>query len=51
MTHPDSDCDILDMVGKIGRSYNQPNWSHLKTDLESMGIVEISQRSDYVLVL
>jgi hypothetical protein len=23
--HPDSDCDGLDMVGKITRLYNQPN--------------------------
>jgi hypothetical protein len=28
--HPDSDCDVLDMVGKIRRLSNQPNWFHPK---------------------
>jgi hypothetical protein len=28
--HPDSDCDELDMVGKIRRLSNQPNWFHPK---------------------
>jgi hypothetical protein len=49
--HPDSDCDGLDMVGKIRRLSNQPNWFHPKICPESMGIVETSQRSDSVLVL
>ena len=49
--HPDSDCDGLDMVGKIKRLSNQPNWFHPKIRLESTGIVETSQRSDSVLVL
>jgi hypothetical protein len=47
--HPDSDCDGLDMVGKIRRLSNQPNWFHPKIRPESMGIVETSQRSDSVL--
>jgi hypothetical protein len=49
--HPDSDCDRLDMVGKITRLSNQPNWFHPKIHLESTGIVETSQRLDSVLVL
>jgi hypothetical protein len=49
--HPDSDCNGLDMVGKIRRLSNQPNWFHPKIRPESMGIVETSQRSDSVLVL
>jgi hypothetical protein len=49
--HPDSDCNGLDMVGKIRRSSNQPNWFHPKIRPESTGIVETSQRSDSVLVL
>jgi hypothetical protein len=49
--HPDFDCDGLDMVGKIRRLSNQPNWFHLKTHPESTGIVETIQRSDSVLVL
>jgi hypothetical protein len=49
--HPDSDCDGLDMVGKIRRLSNQPNWFHSKIRPESTGIVETSQRSDSVLVL
>jgi hypothetical protein len=49
--HPDSDCDGLDMVGKIRRLSNQPNWFHLKIHLESTGIVETIQRSDSILVL
>jgi hypothetical protein len=49
--HPDSDCDELDMVRKIKRLSNQPNWFHLKIHLESTGIVETIQRSDSVLVL
>jgi hypothetical protein len=49
--HPDSDCDGLDMVGKITILSNQPNWLHHKIHLESTGIVETSQRSDSVLVL
>jgi hypothetical protein len=49
--HPDSDCDILDIVRNIRRLSNQPNWFHLKIHLESTGIVETIQRSDYVLVL
>jgi hypothetical protein len=49
--HSDSDCDGLDMVGKIRRLSNQPNWFHPKILPESTGIVETSQRSDSVLVL
>jgi hypothetical protein len=49
--HPDSDCDGLDMVGKIRRLSNQPNWFHLKIYAKSTGIVETIQRSDFVLVL
>jgi hypothetical protein len=49
--HPDSDCDRLDMVGKIRRLSNQPNWFHLKIHPESTGIVETIQRPDSVLVL
>jgi hypothetical protein len=49
--HPDSDCDRLDMVEKIRRLSNQPNWFHPKIRSESTGIVETSQRSDSVLVL
>jgi hypothetical protein len=49
--HPDSDCDGLDMVGKIRRLSNQPNWFHPKIHLESTGIVEISQSLNFVLVL
>ena len=49
--HPDSDCDGLDMVGKIKRLSNQPNWFHPKIHPESMEIVETIQRSDSVLVL
>jgi hypothetical protein len=49
--HPDSDCDRLDMVGKIGRLSNQPNWFHPEIRLESTEIVETIQHSDYVLVL
>jgi hypothetical protein len=49
--HPDSDCDGLDMVGKIRRLSNQPNWFHLKIRPESMEIVKTIQRSDSVLVL
>jgi hypothetical protein len=49
--HPDSDCDKLDMVGKIRRLSNQPNWFHLKIHLESTGIVKTIHRSDSVLVL
>jgi hypothetical protein len=49
--HPDSNCDGLDMVGKITRLSNQPSWFHPKIHPESTGIVEISQRSDSVLVL
>jgi hypothetical protein len=33
--HPDSDCDGLDMVGKIRRLSNQPNWFHPKIRPES----------------
>jgi hypothetical protein len=47
----DSDCDGLDIVGKIKRLSNQPNWFHLKIHPESTGIVETIQRSDSVLVL
>jgi hypothetical protein len=39
-THPDSDCDGLDMDGKIRILSNQPDWSHLKIHPESTGIVE-----------
>jgi hypothetical protein len=46
--HPDSDCDGLDMVGKIRRLSNQPNWFHLKIHPESTEIVETIQRSDSV---
>jgi hypothetical protein len=49
--HPDSDCDGLDMVGKIKRLSNQPNWFHPKIHPESTGIVETIQCSDSVLVL
>jgi hypothetical protein len=49
--HPNSDCDGLDMVGKIKRLSNQPNWFHPKIYPESTGIVESIQRSDSVLVL
>jgi hypothetical protein len=49
--HPDSDCDGLDMVGKIRRLSNQPNLFHPKIRLKSMGIVKTSQRLDSVLVL
>jgi hypothetical protein len=49
--HPDSDCDGLDLVGKIRRLSNQPNWFHSKIRPESTGIIETSQRSDSVLVL
>jgi hypothetical protein len=49
--HPDSDCDGLDMVGKIRRLSIQPNWFHPKICPGSTGIVETSQRSDSVLVL
>jgi hypothetical protein len=49
--HPDSECDGLDMVGKIKRLSNQPNWFHLKIHPESTGIVETIQCSDSVLVL
>jgi hypothetical protein len=49
--HPDSDCDGLDMFGKITRLSNQPNWFHPIIHSESTGIVETSQRSDSVLVL
>jgi hypothetical protein len=48
--HPDSDCDGLDMVGKIRRLANQPNWFHPKIR-ESTVIVETSQSSNSVLVL
>ena len=49
--HSDSDCDGLDMVGKIRRLSNQPNWFHPKIHPESTVIVETSQRSGSVLVL
>jgi hypothetical protein len=49
--HPDSDCNGLDMVGKIRRLSNQPNWFHLKIHQESTGIVETIQCSDSILVL
>jgi hypothetical protein len=49
--HPDSDCNVLDMVGKIRRLSNQPNWFRPKIRPESTGIVHTSQRSDSVLVL
>jgi hypothetical protein len=49
--HPDSDCNGHDMVVKIKRSSNQPNWFHLKIHPESTGIVETIQHSDSVLVL
>jgi hypothetical protein len=49
--HPDSDCDRLDMVGKIRRLSNQPNWFHLKIHPESTGIIETIQCSNSVLVL
>jgi hypothetical protein len=49
--HPDSDCDGLDMVGKIKRLSNQPYWFHPKIHPESTGSVETSQRSDSVFVL
>jgi hypothetical protein len=49
--HPDSDCDGLDMVGKIRRLSNQPNWFHPKIRPESTGIVETSKSLDSILVL
>jgi hypothetical protein len=49
-THTDSDCNQLDMAGKIKILSNQPNWSHLKIHPVSTGIIETSQRSDYILV-
>jgi hypothetical protein len=49
--HPDSDCNGLDVVGKIRRLSNQPNWFHLKILPKSIGIVETIQHSDFVLVL
>jgi hypothetical protein len=49
--HPNYDCDGLDMVGKIKRLSNQPNWFLLKIHPESTGIFETIQRSDSVLVL
>jgi hypothetical protein len=49
--HLDSNCDELDMVGKIRRLYNQPSCFHPKIRPESTGIVETSQSSDSVLVL
>jgi hypothetical protein len=49
--HSDSDCDGLEMVGKIRKLSNQPNWFHLKIHPESTGIIETIQRSDSVLVL
>jgi hypothetical protein len=49
--HPDSDCDGLDMVGKIRRLSKQTNWFHLKIRPESTGIIETIQRSDSVLML
>jgi hypothetical protein len=49
--HLDSDCDGLDMVGKIRRLSNQPNWFHPKIRPDSTGIVKKSQHSDFVLVL
>jgi hypothetical protein len=49
--HPDSDCDELDMVGKIKRLSNQPNWLHLKIHSKSTGIVETIHSLDSVLVL
>ncbi|XP_010221635.1 PREDICTED: uncharacterized protein LOC104575983 [Tinamus guttatus] len=50
--HPDSDCDGLDMVGKIRRLSNQPNWFHPKIRPESTGIVEtrISLRGEVIRV-
>jgi hypothetical protein len=49
--HPDFDCDGLDMVGKIKRLSNQPNWFDLKIHPESTGIIETIQRSNSVLVV
>jgi hypothetical protein len=49
--HPDFDCDGLDMVGKIKRLSNQPNWFHLKSHPELTGIFETIQRSHSVSVL
>jgi hypothetical protein len=49
--HSDSDCDRLDMVGKIRRLSNQPSWFHPKIHPESTVIVETTQSSDSVLVL
>jgi hypothetical protein len=39
-THSYFDCGELDMVGKIKKLSNQPNWFHLKIHPESTGIVE-----------
>jgi hypothetical protein len=36
-THTDSDCNQLDMAGKIKILSNQPNWSHLKIHPVSTG--------------
>jgi hypothetical protein len=49
--HPDSDCERLDMVGKIKILSNQPNRSHLKLHPELIGIVKTIQRLDSILVL
>jgi hypothetical protein len=49
--HSNPDCNGLDMVGKIRRLSNQPNWLHPKIRPESTGIVKTSQHSDSVLVL
>jgi hypothetical protein len=49
--HPYSDCDGQDMVRKITRLSNQPNWFHPKIHQELTGIVETTQSSDSVLVL
>jgi hypothetical protein len=49
--HPDSDCDGLDMVGKIRRLSNQPNGFHPKIRPELTEIVKTIQSSDSVLVL
>jgi hypothetical protein len=46
MMHSESDCDILDMVERIRRLSN-----HLTMHSKSMGIIETSQRLDFVLVL
>jgi hypothetical protein len=39
--HPDSDCDGLDMVGKITRLSNQPNWIRSQQESSKQVSVQI----------